>query len=73
MCLAVPAKVIALDRDIFLADVMIMGNSKTVSIALVPEAEMGDWVLVHAGEAISIISPEAAQESERLWQDIING
>ncbi len=73
MCLAVPAKVISLDKEIFLGEVTIMGNSKMVSIALVPEVEVGDWVLVHAGEAISLISPEAAQESEELWQAIIDG
>jgi hydrogenase expression/formation protein HypC len=72
MCLAVPSKVLSKDEDNFAIEVDIMGNTKTVSALLAPEVEVGDWVLVHAGQVISIISDEEAQGTLALWEEMLN-
>ena len=72
MCLAVPAKVLSKDEDNYAIDVDIMGNTKTVSALLTPEVEVGDWVLVHAGQVISIISDEEAQGTLAIWEEMLN-
>ena len=65
MCLAVPAKIIALEGD--LAEVELNGNRLKVCTLVVPEARTGDWVLVHAGFAITRLDEEQARQS---WQTI---
>lgn len=62
MCLAVPARVVEHSENEAVAD--LHGNRTRVSTLLVPEVEVGDWVLVHAGFAIQRIRPE---EAERTW------
>jgi hydrogenase expression/formation protein HypC len=71
MCLAVPAKVISIDEDFITAEIDLMGNRKTVGIMLTPDAIVGSWVLVHAGQAIGVVSDEDAAESLELWEEII--
>jgi len=64
MCLAVPGKIISIDNqidDIFrLAKVSFDGVVKEVNLTMVPEAKLGDYVLVHVGSAISIVDEEEA-------------
>lgn len=69
MCLAIPARVThvtRIDPAIDTAVVDLGGVSREVSIALVPEVEVGDYVLVHVGYALNRISAEEAQETLRL-------
>lgn len=68
MCLAIPAKVVTMDGSI--AKVDMMGNERVVSIDLVPEVKIGEFVLVHAGFAISIIDDESAHETEKLLLEV---
>ncbi len=68
MCLAVPGKVLRwLNRTTPFenASIEFAGVSREISMACVPEAEIGDYVLVHAGIALSIIS---RAEAQRLLQ-----
>jgi hydrogenase expression/formation protein HypC len=71
MCLAIPAQV-----QEFLEDNMIIadfgrGVKREVSIALLgEELNIGDWILIHTGYAVSIMSPEEAMESLALWEEI---
>lgn len=58
MCLAVPAKIETMDQG--RGTVELDGNRADVSLALVPEAVAGDWVLVHAGYAITVLDPAEA-------------
>jgi hydrogenase expression/formation protein HypC len=59
MCLAIPALVLRrLEAEDALIDAG--GIEKRVSLALVPEAAVGDYVVVHAGYAISRLDPEEA-------------
>jgi hydrogenase expression/formation protein HypC len=70
MCLAVPGKVIEwLEREypFSAATIEFAGCRRRVHMACVPEADPGDFVLVHAGIAISRID---AQEAERMLQTL---
>ena len=68
MCLAVPAKIIELKAGKAVAD--LHGNRLSVSTVLVPDAGIGDWVLVHAGFAIQKLDAEAARETFALMADL---
>lgn len=65
MCLAIPGKIISIDNqidDIFrMAKVSFDGIVKEVNLAMVPEAKIGDFVLVHVGSAISVVDEEEAK------------
>ncbi len=68
MCLAIPAKVVEIiNAD--LAEVEIYGNSRNVSITLVPEVKVNEYVLIHAGCAIAVIDEESAIESLKVWRE----
>jgi len=65
MCLAVPGRVleIAGTDDMRTARVDFSGVVRSVCLAYLPEAEVGDYVLVHVGFAISRIDEETARET----------
>lgn len=66
MCLAIPGKIISITGDNDLSRtgcVEFSGISKEVSLAYVPEALIGDYVIIHAGFAISILDQEEAEQS----------
>ena len=62
MCLAIPAKITQINND-NLADVDILGVKRTISIDLTPQAQVDDYVLVHAGFAIEVVDERYAQET----------
>lgn len=68
MCLAVPAKVIAVQDD--LAKVEANGVTRAASLMLLPEAKLGDWVLVHAGFAMQIVEEKEALETQALLREM---
>ena len=70
MCLAIPAKVISIDSDADLATVSLGGIEKQVSLALVENVCVDDFVLVHVGYALNKISTE---EAEQTLKDISVG
>jgi hydrogenase expression/formation protein HypC len=65
MCLAIPGKIIAitdqLDETFRTAKVSFGGIMKSVNLCMVPEAQEGDYVLVHVGVAISKVDEEEAK------------
>lgn len=65
MCLAVPGKVVKRD-DGLKATVDMMGIERSVSLRLVPTAQVGDYILVHAGFGIQIVDEQEAQETLEL-------
>jgi hydrogenase expression/formation protein HypC len=69
MCLALPARVVAL-KDPELALVDLGGIRKEVSIALTPQAAVGDYVIVHVGHAIGMIDPEEAERTLALFAEL---
>ena len=68
MCLAVPTRIMYIDGD--MAEVELDGVSRLVSLAMVPEAQMGDYVLVHAGYGITVVDEDEAVETLRLFQEL---
>lgn len=69
MCLAIPAQVVLMNEN-GMAEVDIHGVTRTISLSLTPDAEIGSWVLVHAGFAIQIVDEEFAAESWELIKQI---
>lgn len=70
MCLAVPARIIEIDK--WMATVEIGGLTKQASLALLPDAVAGDYVLVHAGFAISLVDQQEARETLRLFKELLD-
>ena len=68
MCLAIPAKIASIDEN-NLSTVDILGVTRQASIDLTPQAQVGDYVLVHAGFAIEVVSEEHAQETLDLIRE----
>ena len=68
MCLALPMRIIAVDGA--LATIATAGLEQRASLMLVPEAKVGDYVLVHAGFAISVIDDAEANETLELLREI---
>jgi hydrogenase expression/formation protein HypC len=68
MCLAIPAQIKSIDG--VEAKVEIGGVSRTVSVLLTPEAQVGNYVYVHTGFAISIVDEAEALESLRLLREL---
>lgn len=68
MCLAIPAKIEKLNDD-NLATADILGVKRNISIDLTPQAQVGDYVLIHAGFAIEVVSEEFAQETIDLIKE----
>lgn len=68
MCLAVPLRITAIAND--LATVEMGGVTRQVSLVLTPEAQVGDYVLVHAGFAISVLDEEEARETLALFAEL---
>ncbi len=71
MCLAVPGKIMSIDETTIdpllrMGKVSFGGILKEVSLAYVPEAQLGDYVVVHVGFAISTLDK---QEAERVFED----
>lgn len=65
MCLAVPGRVVEIlgEGDVRMGKVDFAGVQRQASLAFVPEVQLGDYVLVHVGFAISRIDEEAARET----------
>ena len=68
MCLAIPAKIIE-KQDEGIATVDILGTTRDISIDLTPGAELGDYVLVHAGFAIEVVDEQFANETIDLIRE----
>ena len=68
MCLAIPGQIVTKDDGMGVVD--IRGNRMRAGLVLVPEADVGDWVLVHAGFAITKVTADDAAETNALWDQI---
>jgi hydrogenase expression/formation protein HypC len=72
MCLAVPGKILSISGDdtTRMGRVSFGGVGKEASLAFVPEAKVGDYVLVHAGFAISVVDEAEAQQTLEYFRQI---
>ena len=68
MCLAVPGQIVSICDDTAMVD--FQGNKAEVCTVLTPEAVVNDWVLVHAGFAITCIDADAAQDTWSYLQQV---
>jgi hydrogenase expression/formation protein HypC len=78
MCLAVPGKIVSIEDDTgenqgFLkkGKVSFGGVLKEVSLAYVPEAKVGDYVIVHVGFALSILDQAEAEETLNYLEQLL--
>ena len=70
MCLAIPAKII--DIDGIMATVDVAGVQKAISLAMVDNVAVNDYVIVHVGYAVNRIDPEEAALALQLFRQIAN-
>ncbi len=74
MCLSIPGKLIEitaqLDETFRVGRVSFDGIIKEVSLTLVPEAEIGNYVMVHVGAAISVVDEEEAKKTFDLLKQL---
>lgn len=69
MCLAIPAQIVDLLPD-QQAIVELDGIRKRISSTLTPEADIGDYVIVHVGYAIGMLDPDEAKQTLRLFEEL---
>jgi len=69
MCLAIPARVTRVEES-GAGTVDYIGSEVRTNFALLPEVKAGDWVIIHAGFAISKLSRKEARETLKLFKEI---
>ncbi len=69
MCLAVPMQITEIHDS--QAIIAAGGVQRCISLLLLPEAQVGDYGLVHAGFAIQKLDEAEAQETLRLWSELL--
>jgi len=68
MCIAVPGKILSIEKNT--AEVNFSGAKRKVALDLVPDAKKGDYVLVHAGFAITLVEQSEAEATLKLFEEI---
>lgn len=70
MCLAIPAKITKIDNSMGTIDME--GTQREVSLLLLEDAKIGDYVIVHAGFAIHKIDEAEARESLKVLRELVS-
>ena len=71
MCVAVPGKIISIDEnEMAVAD--FGGTTREVSVALLPEPAVGEFIIVHAGFALHKVDPEEAEGTLDLIGQVLD-
>ena len=73
MCLAIPGQIVEIvDRDLYLAKAEVSGVKRNINVGLLSEddAQIGSWVLIHVGFALSRIDEKEAQQTLALLQEM---
>lgn len=68
MCLGLPGKIVEINGKSAVAD--IMGASREISIELLKEVKLGDFVLIHAGCAIQVLDEDEATATIQLFNEL---
>lgn len=73
MCLAIPGRLIKIHdhAGLKMGEVDYDGTVSQVCLEYVPEIELGQYTVVHAGFALSILDEEEAQKTLALWQELL--
>ena len=69
MCLAIPARLFQVEGERGLVE--LAGVVREVSLMLLPEARVGDYLLIHAGYALQRLDEADAQETLRLLKEMV--
>ena len=71
MCVSVPATIVSISGDLLpMAVVDLAGQEQTVSLMYLPDAAVGDHVLIQGGHAVVLLDAESAQESLDAWAEL---
>lgn len=68
MCLAVPMQLLEIKGDVGVVE--LGGVQREISLMIVPEAKVGDYLIVHAGTAIQILDEEDAIETIKIFKEM---
>ena len=71
MCIAAPAQVVEINREENWLFADFGGARQQAKLDLLPEVEVRDYVLIHAGYAIEKLTEEAAKESLEAWEELL--
>ena len=74
MCLAIPGKIVAIEeaQDVVFKQgtVSFEGVTREINLAAVPEAKVGEYVLVHVGMALNVIDEEEAKRTLEYFKEL---
>jgi hydrogenase expression/formation protein HypC len=70
MCLAVPMKLISIEGNKGIVE--LSGIKKEISLNLLKDVEIGDYLIIHAGFAIEKLNEEEAKKTLAIWEEIGN-
>jgi hydrogenase expression/formation protein HypC len=72
MCLAIPGKVIEIfdENGLRMGKIDYSGTANVACLEYVPEVKVGEYVIVHAGFALSVIDEAEAKKTLELWNDM---
>lgn len=72
MCLGIPGKILSVyeDHGTKMAKIDFGGVTREACVEVIPEAEPGNWTIVHAGFALNLLSEEEAQETLQILQEM---
>ena len=72
MCLAIPGKVLEISEEsgLKMGKIDFAGTTNDACLAYVPEVEVGQYVIVHAGFALNIIDEVEAKKTFELWDEM---
>ena len=73
MCLAIPGKVVSIsdENGMKMGSVDVNGSLTRACLEYVPDIQIGQYTIVHAGFALKIIDEEEAAESLKLWDELL--
>ena len=71
MCIAAPAQIVKIDREANVLYADFGGARQAAKMDLLPDVEIGEYVLIHAGYAIEKLSEQAALESLDAWDELL--
>jgi len=70
MCLAIPMKLISIEGNKGVVE--LSGVKKEISLNLLNNVEIGDYLIIHAGFAIEKLNEEEANKTLAIWEEIAN-
>ena len=72
MCMGMPGRIVLITgpRELAMATVEVGGTRREACLAYLPEAEVGDWVLIQTGFAVTLLDEASAQESLALFGEL---